>query len=607
MNRKPCTPNFNTPPEKFSKEELNKIAAGSIAGNVRADFADLSRQDIPWETEALAKSHGIYLEFNRDKEAAGDKEWIYMLRISIPGGGPLSRQQYNIVDDISEKYTRDPDGHASIRLTNRQNIQFHWIKKENVPFVVKALAESGLNTLNGCGDNTRNVMGCPLDHFSDVINSNALAQQSGAYFQMPVEPFISVWQIDPTKIRKPGESFSYGKNLLNRKFKIGFSSAHKDEHGNLIPDNCTEVLSDDVGVVPVIKNNKVVKFQIYVGGGQGERNGKPSMACFGQPLAQVDEANLLKTLDAVVKVHQHWGDRENRIWARVKFVVKKMGIAWYREETEKILGVKLELPDPNLDPGARHMHHGWIKQPKNGLWAYGMYIENGRLIDNSPNGKLKSLCKHLMNTYPVEFMITPNQDALFINLPENMKSAFEADLKKFGFGQRNGKAYSSLRLLSGACVGRDTCRLTYTDSEKFEPELVDQLEAMGWGDLKESIGITGCERQCFRPATKTFGLIGSGFNRYQLKLMGSEDARHQGLPMVSADGDGIYLRSIPRERVAQVIDVLLKNWQANAKPGESAGYFHRRLGMEAVITHLKENPLTTDLMVKTFPVDCVVD
>ena len=78
---------------------------------------------------------------------------------------------------------------------------------------------------------------------------------------------------------------------------------------------------------------KIIKWsniQIYVGGGQGERNGKPSMACFAQPLAQVDEANLLKTMDAVVKVHQHWGDRENRIWARVKFVVKKMGIAWYR-------------------------------------------------------------------------------------------------------------------------------------------------------------------------------------------------------------------------------------------------------------------------------------
>ncbi len=607
MNRKPCTPNFNTPPDKFSKEELNKIAAGSIAGNVRADFADLSRDDVVWETEQLAKSHGIYLEFNRDKEAVGDKEWIYMMRISIPGGGPLTRQQYNIVDEITETFTKDPDGIPSIRLTNRQNIQFHWIKKHHVPLIVKTLAESGLNTLNGCGDNTRNVMGCPIDHFSDVLNTNALARVCGSYFQMPLEPFISVWQIDPTKVRKPGESFTYGKNLLNRKFKIGFATVHKDDLGNLQPDNCAEVLSDDVGVVPVIKNNKIVKFQIYVGGGQGERNGKPSLACFAKPLAQVNETDLLKTLDAIVKVHQHWGDRENRIWARVKFVIKKMGIAWYRQEVEKILGVKLELPDPKLDPGARHMHHGWIKQPNNGKWAYGLYIENGRIIDNSPNGKLKSLCKHLMNTYPVEFMITPNQDALFINLPEEMKTAFESDLKKFNYGQRNGKPYSNLRLLSGACVGRNTCRLTYTDSEKFEPELMDQLEAMGWGDLKESIGITGCERQCFRPATKTFGLIGSGFNRYQLKLMGSEDGRHQGLPMLSADGDSIYLRSIPRERVAQVIDVLLRNWKTHAQPLESVGYFHRRIGMQAIIEFLKGNPLTSDLMVKTLSADCVVD
>jgi len=604
-NRKPVTPNFNTPPEKFCKEELNKLASG-LTGTVRADYDDLSRDDVSWETEALAKSHGMYLEFNRDKEAAGNKEWIYMIRISIPGGGPLSREQYNIVDDLTEKFTQDPQGHPSIRLTNRQNIQFHWIKKPNVPTIIKTLAESGMNTLNGCGDNTRNVMGCPIDHVCGVIDSNALAQKFGSYFQLPIEPFIAVWQIDPTKIRKPGESFNYGKSLLNRKFKIGFATVYKDAQGNLKPDNCAEILSDDMGIVPVIKDNKVVKYQIYVGGGQGERNGKPSMACFAKALCQVEEKDLSKTMDAVVKVHQQWGDRENRVWARVKFVVKLMGIDWYREQTEKILGVKLELPDPNLDPGPRHMHHGWIKQ-NNGQWAFGMYVENGRLIDTSPNGKLKSLCRHLMNSYPVQFMITPNQDALFINLPENMKAAFEADLKKFGYGERHGKAYSTLRLLSGACVGRNTCRLTYTDSEKFEPELIDQLEAMGWGDLHESIGITGCERQCFRPATKTFGLVGSGFNRYQLKLLGSEDGRHQGLPMLSADGNGIYLRSIPRERVAQVIDALLKNWKANAKPGEDVGYFHRRLGMEAVINYLKENPTTADLMAKTLPADCIID
>ncbi|HLD88228.1 MAG TPA: nitrite/sulfite reductase, partial [Candidatus Omnitrophota bacterium] len=231
------------------------------------------------------------------------------------------------------------------------------------------------------------------------------------------------------------------------------------------------------------------------------------------------------------------------------------------------------------------------------------------------NGKLKSMCRHLVNKsfgsaqdkYPVEFLITPNQDALFSNIPESSKKDFEADLAQFGFGKRNGKAYSTLRLLSGACVGRDTCRLTYTDSEKFEPFLIDELEALGWGNLTESIGITGCERQCFRPATKTVGLVGSGLNRYQLKLMGTEDARHQGSPLVSANGNDIYLRSIPRERVAAVLDVLFKFWKAKAKPGEDLGYFNRRIGMEGLISHFKGNPVTADLMAKPFPADCVID
>jgi len=607
MNRKPFAPNFHTPQDKYCKEELNKLASKGFSGNLKTDFKDNSRPDLVWESEAIAKSHGIYLEFNRAK-TGNEKEWMYMIRISIPGGGPLNRPQWNVMDDLAEKYTRDSEGHPSIRLTTRQNIQLHWVKKEHVAEIVKTLAESGFNTLNGCGDNTRNVMGCPLSRFSDAYDANAMARKAGAYFQLPLEPFIQVWAIDPKYLRKPEESFKYGPNLLNRKFKIAFSGVVKDETtGKLVADNCVEALTHDLCAVPVIENNTVTKFQVYVGGGQGERNGKPSMACLGKALGTIDKDRLFKVLDAVVQVHQEWGDRENRVWARLKYVIKKMGVDWYREQVEKRVGFKLEPANPSLDPGARHMHHGWFKQESNGLWSYGAFIENGRLIDSSPNGKLKSMCRHLMNKYPVEFLITPNQDALFSNIPESSKKDFEADLVQFGFGKRNGKPYSTLRLLSGACVGRDTCRLTYTDSEKFEPFLIDELEALGWGELAESIGITGCERQCFRPATKTVGLVGSGLNRYQLKLMGTEDAKHQGLPLLSADGSSIYLKSIPRERVAKVLDALFKFWKAKAEPGEGLGYFNRRIGMEGIINHFKENPVTVDLMAKALPADCVID
>ena len=359
--------------------------------------------------------------------------------------------------------------------------------------------------------------------------------------------------------------------------------------------------------MPVFENDKIVKFQIYVGGSQGERNGKPSMAALGLPLGQVTEDKLLNVLDAVLKVHMAWGDRQNRDWARVKYIIKKMGIDWYRDQVSAIVGFPIERPNPQLDYGARQLHFGWQEQPSNGLWAYGTFIENGRLTDSSPNGKLKTMVREMMKKYPLELMITPNQDILFTNIPSAAKKDFEAALQRYGHGQRNGKPYSQLRLLSGACVGRDTCRLTYTDSEKFEPTLIDELETMGWGDLAESIGITGCERQCFRPSTKTIGLIGTGSDRYQLRLFGSEDGRYQGKPLISADGQSMYLRSIPREKVALVLDALFKFFTKNRLGKEDLGTFNRRLGPDQLIEFFKQNPVTAELMAKPFPTDCVID
>ncbi len=598
-------PILRTPKEQLCQQELVKLAHG-LSDHLYEEFRS-EKAGIMEEAEQLAKSHGIYMEYNR-AQTGQEKDWMYMIRVSIPGGGPLTRPQWMLMDELSEKYTKDTDGHPSIRLTTRQNIQFHWIKKPAVIEIIKRIAESGYNSLNGCGDNTRNVMGCPGSRHSDIFNAHAWAQKAGLYFQLPLEPFIEIFSIDPKYIRKPEESFQYGKTLLNRKFKIAFSTVHRDvTTGKIHYDNCVEMRTNDLGIAPIVTGNKVTKFQVYVGGGQGEKNGKPSLASLSLPFCQVDEARLMQVLDAVVKVHMDWGDRANRHWARLKYVIKKMGTDWYRDQVSAVVGFPLERPNLEFDIGARDLHFGWQTQPANGLLSYGAFIENGRITDYSPNGKLKSMIREIMNKYPVEFMITANQDALFQNIPPAAKKDFAADLAKFGFGQRNGKPYSTLRLLSGACVGRDTCRLTYTDSEKFEPYLIDELESLGWSDLAESIGVTGCERQCFRPATKAIGLVGSGMDRYQLKLFGSEDARYQGTPLISSDGQRMYLRSIPRDRVASVLNILFKFYRQNAMSGEDLGTYHRRIGPEAIIAHLKSQPATADLMAKPQPTDCVIE
>ncbi len=591
-------PNLRTPFQELSKHEHTKLASNGIRGNLYHDLRDTSAADLAWESEQLAKSHGIYLEWNRAKTGK-EKEWMYMIRITIPGGGPITREQWMVFDELSERFTVSPDASPSLRITTRQNIQFHWVKKEHVIEVVRGVAESGFYSLNGCGDNVRNVMGCPVSHFSKIYDANAYAQKAGKYFRLPTAAFIEVFAIDPNYLRDPNERFRYGANLLNRKFKIAFSAVHFDEEtGTLVSDNCVELRTNDIGIAPIVENGKVTRFQVYIGGGQGERNGKPTFAALGEPFGIVNDSELVKILDGIVQVHQEWGDRQNRHWARMKYVLRTQGIDWFRDQVRRVSRCDFEMPAPDHDYGNRDLHHGWMVQPSNEQLCYGAFIENGRIIDG-PNGRLKAMVRYVMLKYPVQLMTTPNQDILFTNIPPDAKAEFEPYLKSFGYSMRHGRPYSRLRLLSGACVGRDTCQLTYTDSEKFEPYLIDDLEQK-WGEMAESIGITGCERQCFRPATKTIGWVGMGLNRYQLKLGGTEDGRHQGEPLIDRETGEMYLRSVPREGVLTVTDALFEFYTANTLPGEGMGYFHRRIGTELIIKYLKENPGTAELMKTTY-------
>jgi sulfite reductase (NADPH) hemoprotein beta-component len=638
-------PNFRTDTKDYSRVEVAKINSNELRGNLFNEFRNHSSENISWESEQIAKSHGIYLEFNRAK-TGNEKDWMYMFRITIPGGGPITAKQWNIIDRISDSYTIGPQNaypfaRPSLKITTRQNIQLHWVKKMNVVDAIRDISESGFFTMNGCGDNTRNVIGCPLSHHSTIFNANLWAQRVGKYFALPTAAYIEIFEIDPKYLRDrdlenriPRVSrFDYGQNQLNRKFKVAFSAIHYDDvNKKYVPDNCVELRTNDIGIAPVIKYDgtdissaKVEEFHVYVGGGQGQQSGKPTISVLGEPFGLFTEENLMKGLDAIVRVQKEWGDRHNRHWARLKYLVTVKGIEWFREQVRNLDGVgsiNFELPIEDYDHGNIDLHLGWIKQPDNSnRWCFGAFIENGRIIDGSHNGDLKAMVKYLMNNYPhIELFTTPNQHLMFCNIEERLKELFERDMKMFGYGFRkinsdnnennitSGKttlshAYSNLRMSSGACVGRDTCRLTYTDSEKFEPYLIDELEKK-WGYMTESIGITGCEKQCYRPATKTIGWIGTGFNLYQVVLMGTQDGRHQGRILVDPFSEEQYLHFVPRKDVATITDALFDYYVRNRSEEEDRpggmGYFLRRVGPKEIISYLKSNPETSDLMKKTF-------
>jgi sulfite reductase beta subunit-like hemoprotein len=632
-------PNFRTDPKDYSRVEIAKINSNNLRGNLSSEFRNRDTENISWESEQIAKSHGIYLEYNR-ANTGREKDWMYMIRISVPGGGPINHRQWNILDRVADLYSAhsiDSKSAAasSLRITTRQNIQLHWIKKKDVVNTISEIAKSGFFTINGCGDNTRNVVGCPLTKSSDIFDSNKWAQKIGKYFALPPSAYVEIFEIDPNYLREAGLSerhpgitgFDYGPNQLNRKFKIAFSAIHRIEGKKYVPDNCVELRTNDIGVAPVISDcengcRSVDRFQVYIGGGQGQQSGKPTIAALSEPFGIFTEENLLKGLDAIVRVHKEWGDRQNRHWGRLKYVVRVKGIEWFREQVRNIAGTIFDAPILDHDYGKRNLHLGWTKQyepachDSKSKWWYGAFIENGRLIDGGPNGDLKSMIKYLLNKYTTtQLFTTPNQHLLFSNIVDNEKDEFASDMKLFGYGLRKSftnslenkgpRPYSTLRMLSGACVGRDTCRLTYTDSEKFEPYLIDALEER-WGELNESIGVTGCEKQCYRPATKTIGWVGTGFNLYQLIIMGTEDGKHQGVPLIDQETNEQYLRFVPRNAIAEVTDALFELYSENksleeSKPG-GMGYFFRRISAKGIISSLKSNPKTVELMKRTFKI-----
>jgi len=613
MSENTPEPLLRTPDDQLSKVEQYKLASHGMVEPLPGEYRNLDQSDISDAAEQISKSHGIYLEYNRAKTGR-EKDWMYMVRISVPGGGAFNARQWCILDEVSNEFCdNNPTGGPALRLTTRQNIQYHWVKKPAVIPMIQKIASTGFFTLNGCGDNVRNVMACPLSKYSDIYNANEVAHEYAQYFRLPAQTQIAIFAVDPTLVR--GEdtdaraaTYDYGSKLLNRKFKIAFSAVHRDPAtGGVRHDNCVELRTNEIGIAPVYdeKTDRVDAFMVYVGGSQGEKNGKPSFAGMGAPFGVFSRDDLMHGIKSIVDVHKEWGDRKNRVWARLKYVVNAQGVEWYRDRVRE-LGARFDEPIPDFDPGPRELHHGWMTLPTTKKLAYGAYVECGRLTDRAGlgdaegGGPLKSMVRKTMDHFEsmgVELLITPNQDLLFTNIEPDAKEAFEAKLREFGHGTRNGKAYSKLRLLSGACVGLPTCRLSYTESEKFEPELIDQLEAMGYGEMHESIGITGCERQCFRPATKTLGWVGQGPDMYALKVGGSEDARWQGQWLTE---DGLwYLRQCPRDSVATVCAFLFDDYKANAAEGEDMGAYLRRIGPGAIIAKLKADERTAPLMQKT--------
>ncbi len=600
---------------RLSKDELAKQRTKLLGGEeLRREIEDLSKPDVDKSLQISLKPGGIYIQFDRELIKASVREWFFMVRDTVWGGGDIPTDSWLQISRLADLHSRSEEDLPSIRLTTRQNLQFHRVPKRSLLPLVKGLIEINSPTLNGCGDNARNPTACP--HKSGIFDANALARKIGKYFQLPLSEYYKVYDRD--RSAEANNGFQYSGFGLPRKFKIAVGGYYYDEELHKeVRCNCNDVLTSDVSIVPLVEDGAVAGYQVYIGGSLGQKNGKPTFASLSGPFGIFySEEELMKGLDAIGRVFQQVGDRKNRHWARLKNIliakgierfsysfesilldenifrkVRKLGIDWYREEVEK-LGVQV-FPPVGIDLGKVGRHHGWQKQ-FDGKWSYGLWIQNGRVSDSNPQGKVKSLIDEIVRTIRPTVRTQPTQDILFLDIDESLKPVLDDILKKYNYG-----GYSRLRIKSEACVGLYTCPLAVTESEKYFEPLIKELEQKGYADVEGvSIGISGCERHCSRNIRYAISIEGKGDGIYQLKLLfGSTDDDNLAKDIICDEKK--FLRSIPKEKIPDVISSLIDNYAANKNEDEyEISLFHKRIGMGGVVSHLMNDERTSHLMEK---------
>ena len=360
-------------PAAGSKVELIKAASGQLRGTI-ADEVGGEGPAFSADNVTLLKFHGVYQQDDRDvrserKRAGLDVDHICMVRVSIPGGR-LTAGQYLAMDDLA-----DTAGNGTLRVTSRQGIQYHFVRKGDLHPLIAALNDNLMTTLGACGDVVRNVMCCPAplpDRQAAGVQAHvdALAER----FRPRTAAYTEVW-LDGERVTGVGTDVRdepiYGVTYLPRKFKIGFAFPG---------DNCVDVYTHDIGIVPVVDGGAVPGFTVLVGGGLGRSHNKPAtFPRLADPLATVAPGELGDVVEAIVSTQRDHGDRHDREHARMKYLVHDWGIGRFRAEVERRVGRRLPDPEPVvLTEAAEHL--GWHLQG-DGRWFLGVKVENGRIAD----------------------------------------------------------------------------------------------------------------------------------------------------------------------------------------------------------------------------------
>ncbi len=483
---------------------------------------------------------------------------IHMMRIKIPMG-QLTADQLECLADLAERYSKSI-GH----ITTRQDMQLYWIPTREAPMAMAQAAAVGLTTREACGNSVRNVTACHVAGVSptELFDVTKHAAAVTRHF-----------------LRNPASQ------KLPRKFKIAFEGCPTDHAKTAI---------HDIGAVAAIQESggrRLLGFRLYVGGGLGAA---PMQAILLEPFTSTQE--LLRTCEAIVRVHDRLGDRKNKATARIKFVVKRLGPDAFRKEVF-VQREQLPLysyPDmeatetdeqpptrPDLPP-APHVNGAFSrwsvtnvlgqKQP-----GYAAVTIRLRLGDIS-SSQMRGLATIVQRYCGGRLRATIDQNLLLCWIRTEHLAAVFHELEPLGLAETEaGKLYDVT-----SCPGAETCQLGISASRGLARALESRLkEAQLSGPDIENVRIkvSGCPNSCGQHHIADIGFFGGARKvnerltpHFQLMLGGfTDEGKAQfGKPVLK-----LPARRIP-DAVIRMLGLFRQDRQSMS---ESFGTFAARVGL----------------------------
>ena len=423
-----------------------------------------------------------------------------MVRVKVPYGA-ITADQLDLLADVIDDHSRGW-GH----ITTRQNIQFHFVELAEIPEVMRRMAEVGLTTREACGDTVRNVQGCHLAGACPMEVLDVTPWSEAVYRHFVRNPL---------------------SQRLPRKFKINFSGCDTD---------CGQAMFNDVGVVAATRtfsDGSVERgFRVYIAGGLGTT---PFPALALEEFTPRED--LLATIEAVLRVFEQTGNRDNKLRARLKWVVDQLGID---EVRRRVVAIRKLLPASATWPGGvPELVADWGDEPAglaDGVTptamgqgtpvtlgaksGYDRWVE-ANVVRGAANGTVSAYawCElgdvtsaqfravaAMVREFDTDVRVTNRQNLVMRDLTEDQLPALHERLVAANMAMAGAELSRDVV----ACPGADTCNLAVTQSRGLANAIGAALEEAGLAEVGGvRMNISGCTNSCGQHHTADIGFFGA--------------------------------------------------------------------------------------------------